>query len=152
MTKKEFIFWLVLLILLLYILVLLSGCSAGYHLRRAEHHLKKAELKGATIKVDTVYLEKKIVVQEVKTDTVFHTKEGDTIYVSRDRLKIKYVKLPGDSVFIEGKCEADTVEIKVPFTVTKEITAPKGLWYYFPWILFVLALATVAYFIRSFRK
>lgn len=133
------------------VLLILASCGPSYHLRRAEHHLKKAELKGAIIKVDTVYIEKQVFVPEVKTDTIFKTKEGDTVYISKEKLKIKYVKLPGDSVYLEGKCEADTVKINVPVTITKEISAPKGFWYYFPWLLFVLALAAVAYLIRSLK-
>jgi hypothetical protein len=132
--------------------LILAGCGPSFHLRRANYHLKKAELKGALIKPDTVFVEKKVFIPEVQTDTIFESKEGDTVFISKDRLKLKYVNLPGDSVFIEGKCESDTVTVTVPITITKNITAPKGFWYYFPWLLFVLALAAVAYFIRSFKK
>jgi len=130
----------------------LVSCGPAYHLRRAEHHLKKAELKGAVIKPDTVYKFIEIEVPAVSYDTVFQSAEHDTVFISKDRLKIKYVNLPGDSVYIEGKCEADTVKIKVPVTVTKNITAPKGFWYWFPWLLFVVAIGAVAYLIRSIRS
>jgi hypothetical protein len=133
-------------------LLILSACSSNFHLKRAEHHLKKAQLKGAVIEADTVYIKKTVFVPEVKTDTVFHSEEGDTVFISKDRLKIKYVRLPGDSVFIEGKCESDTVVVKVPVTITKTIKPNKGFWFYFPWLLFVLALAAVAYFLRTFKN
>jgi hypothetical protein len=139
-------------LLILSLCLILAGCGPSFHLKRSEHHLKKAIAKGALIKPETVYVEKKVFIPEVQTDTIFKSKEGDTVFISKDRLKLKYVNLPGDSVFIEGKCESDTVLLKIPVTITKNITAPKGFWYYFPWLLFVLALAAVAYFIRSFKK
>lgn len=132
--------------------IFLASCSSNYHLRRAKYHERQAIAKGAVIASDTVFIEKVVIRPEVKTDTVFESEEGDTVYISKEKLRIKYVNLPGDNVFIEGKCESDTVKISVPVTITKEISAPKGFWYYFPWLLFVIALAVVAYFIRSVRK
>lgn len=132
--------------------LILCSCSANYHLRRSDRHLKKAIDLGAVVKSDTVYKFIEIPVPAVSYDTVFQSEEKDTVYISKDRLKIKYVNLPGDSVFIEGKCEADTIIQKVPITITKEIRPNKGFWYYFPWLLFVLALGAIAYFIRSFRR
>lgn len=136
----------------LFAAVVLTSCGSNYHLRRAEHHLKKADLKGAVIASDTVYIEKLVTVPEVKTDTVFKSEVGDTVFIAQDRLKIKYVRLPGDSVFIEGKCESDTVRISVPVTITKEIYPAKGWKDYLPWILVILAVAVVAYLLRTFKK
>jgi hypothetical protein len=90
--------YLSLIVGLLLILFYCSGCGSNYHLRRAEHHLKKAQLKGAVIQSDTVYIEKLVTVPEVKTDTVFKSEIGDTVFIAQDRLKIKYVRLPGDSL------------------------------------------------------
>lgn len=101
--------------------LLLSGCSASYH-------LKKAIQKGALMSVDTVYVEREIITPEVRTDTIFHSVAGDTVRIERERLKIKYVRLPGDSVFIEGKCESDTVFVKTPVYVNTEIKAPPSKW------------------------
>jgi hypothetical protein len=107
------------------------SCGPNYHLRRAEHHLKKAELKGAVIDSDTVWRSVDIYVPEVSTDTVFRSIHGDTVRIEKDRLKIKYVKLPGDSVYIEGKCETDTIEYKTYHTVTKTIQATSWIrWWY----------------------
>ena len=127
--------------------LILASCGSNYHLRRANYHLKKAELKGAVTASDTVFIEKRVIVPEVKTDTVFSSLEGDTVFLTKDRLKIKYVNMPGDSVYIEGKCESDTVLIKVPFTVTKTVIATKGFFFYLPWILVaVVVLAVVVIF------
>lgn len=112
--------------------LILSGCSASWH-------LKQAIRKGANVGVDTVYKEVKVIVPEVQTDTVFTSEVGDTVYIEKEQLKIKYLKLKGDSVYIEGKCDTDTIIQKVPYTVTKHIEAPpdKGLkwWHILFWIL-----------------
>jgi UDP-3-O-[3-hydroxymyristoyl] glucosamine N-acyltransferase len=128
---------------ILAVVLIISGCSANHHLRRAKYHEKLAIAKGAVIKHDTVFIEKAVIVPEVTTDTIFKSLAGDTVRIEKDRLKIKYVRLPGDSVFIEGKCESDTVTITVPITITKEISAPKGFWYYFPWILVIIGVIAV---------
>jgi hypothetical protein len=122
-----------------YILVValfLSGCGPSYHLNRSKYHERMAIAKGANVSRDTIFIEKVVTVPEVKTDTVFSSSEGDTVYISKDRLKLKYVNLPGDSVFIEGKCESDTVKIEVPVTITKEISAKSWL----KWWHLVIAL------------
>jgi hypothetical protein len=144
--------YLSLIVGLLLILFYCSGCGSNYHLKRAQHHLKKAELKGAQIHSDTVYIEKLVAVPEVKTDTVFKSEIGDTVFIAQDRLKIKYVRLPGDSVFIEGKCESDTIRMEIPVTIVKEIYPKKGFVFYLPWILVIIAVGVTAYFINSIRK
>lgn len=53
MTKKDTTL-LVAIILLIIILIGMSGCSASWHLRRAEHHIDKAIERGAEIKKDTI--------------------------------------------------------------------------------------------------
>lgn len=132
--------------LILVSLLILSACSANHHLRRSEHHLKKAIAIGAVIKADTVFKFVEIEVPAVSYDTVFRSEERDTVFISKDRLKIKYVRLPGDSVFIEGKCEADTIIKRIPITVTKEIRPEKGFWFYLPWIL-VLLVALILFYV-----
>ncbi len=123
----------------LIIILLLTSCSANWHLKQSKRHLKIAEQKGAVIMPDTVYVERRVIVPEVKTDTIFHALEGDTVFITKDKLKIKYVRLAGDSVFIEGKCDPDTVKINVPVTITKNISAP--CWP--KWWLIVAVLATI---------
>jgi len=110
-------------ILVLFIM-LMSGCSARWHLKRAQHHINKAEQKGASIDSDTVFIEKEVFVPEIKTDTVFESQPGDTVTIEKEKLTIKYVKLPGDKVYIEGKVKSDTVIVKVPHQVVTNIEAP----------------------------
>jgi hypothetical protein len=72
-------------------LILLTSCKASWH-------LKKAIEKGAIVKSDTVYQTVEVIRPEVKTDTLFKLVQGDTVYIEKDRLKIKYVRLAGDTV------------------------------------------------------
>jgi hypothetical protein len=113
---------------LLVALIMLSSCSdrarATWHLKRAQSHIRKAEALGAKSESDTVYVKKTVLVPEVRVDTIVQSKVGDTIRIEKEKLRIKYVKLPGDSVYVQGKCISDTVRISVPFTVTKEISVP----------------------------
>jgi hypothetical protein len=131
---------------LLFILLYCSSCSSNWHLKRSKYHERMAVAKGAISSPDTIFILRKVYIPSVKVDSIFVSPESDTVFISKERLKIKYVNLPGDSVFIEGECTADTVKITVPVTITKEITAPKGFWYYFPWILVLLGAFLLLYF------
>lgn len=116
----------------------LLSCGPAAKLRRAEKLIAKAEQNGATWRVDTVYTDVPVIINQVKKDTVFTSLPGDTVVIEKERLKVKYVKLPGDSVFIEGECKADTVYQEVATVVTKTIEAKGGInWYW----LVVVALA-----------
>lgn len=133
---------------LILLLILLSACSSSWHLKQAERHLRKAEQSGAQVRVDTVYKEIQVIVPEVRVDTLIKQVDfRDTITFYKDKFHVK-VKIDTllKSVYIEGKCESDTVKIEVPVTVTKEIKSGWPKW----WLL-VAALAgagIVAIFIR----
>lgn len=110
--------------------VIQTGCGPAWH-------LKQAELKGAKVTTDTLYRERLVLVPSVTHDTTFISQPGDTVTVSRDRLQVKYVRLPGDSVFIEGTCLQDTIKITVPVEVTRTIEAGYSVWDIIKWCLFV---------------
>lgn len=119
------------------LLLLLSSCGifspenrASRKLKKAERLLKQAEMLGAKWHTDTVYKEIPFYVDSVRVDSIFVAKQGDTVVIEKERLKLKYVRLAGDSVYIEGECEADTVFQKVPITITKEISAKVNWWWY----------------------
>ena len=127
----------------LILLILLTGCNANFYLKKAERALLKAEQLGAKVKTDTVYKERLVFVDSIRVDSIFTSKVGDTVYISKDRLKVKYVRLPGDSVFIEGKCEADTVRIQVPISVTKEIKSGLSVLTVVQWSVLALIIGAV---------
>lgn len=126
--------------------VALPGCSAKWHLKRAARHELIAISKGAQVKTDTVFRDIPVFIERVTKDTLFISQPGDTVVLEKDRLKLKYVRLPGDTVWIEAECAADTVIKTVPVIVEKKFTAKSGLdW----WILILIGFfgAIVLYFI-----
>lgn len=134
---------------LVIILFTLSSCGASYHLKQSERHLRKAIEKGAEVADDTVYVTKEIIIPEVKLDTVFKAQQKDTVFLTKDKLKIKYVKLPGDSVFIQGECEPDTVKIEIPVEINREISAGYSIW---KLIMFSLIALVIGYILRAILR
>lgn len=141
------------MILFVLLMWLLSSCGPGYHLKRRDYHERKAIEKGARVDADTTYktLFVPVPIESVKTDTVFKSTLGDTVRIEKERLSIKYVQLPGEKVYIEGECKADTIiqKVEVPVTVTKKISAGYSLWEI---IIFGIFVAVVAYILGMFRK
>lgn len=112
------------------ILLILSSCSASNQLKRANKLISKAEAKGATWSIDTVFQTIEIVRESIKLDTVVDY-TTDTIVVTKDKLITKVlINEKEKKVYIESKLPADTVVKVVTHTVTKTITAGKNniLW------------------------
>jgi hypothetical protein len=120
-------------------IVMLTGCAAN-KLKRAERLINKAEELGAKWHVDTVTVEVPVFVPETRVDSIIVSKPGDTVVITKDRLKLKYVRLQGDTVFIAAECAADTIYKKVSVTVVKTIKAKGGIKWW--WLLVALAAGT----------
>jgi hypothetical protein len=153
MTRKDKSLTMAMILLILVLIAIgLSSCGASWHLKRAEQHLKKAEMKGAKVDADTVWQTLTIPVPSVRLDTIIQSLEGDTVYLEKDRLKLKYVALPKDSIYIYGECMADTVYFDNPTTVYREIRAGMTTW---ETIILCIAVGAVAlgigYVIKSRR-
>jgi LPXTG-motif cell wall-anchored protein len=58
-----------------------------------------------------------VYVPQVKHDTTVLTKQQDTVYIDKERLRIRIIR-EWDTLHIEGECKADTI------IVTKTITTP----------------------------
>ena len=127
----------------LILLILLTSCNANFYLKKAERALKKAEQLGAKTRIDTIYSERLVFVDSIRVDSIFTAKAGDTVRIFKDRLSVKYVRLPGDSVYIEGKCEADTVKINVPVSVVKEIKSGLSVLVVVQWSVLALIIGVV---------
>jgi hypothetical protein len=112
--------------------LILSSCSATYHVRRAQKHITKAQLKGAKFGTDTSY-------QYIyRTDTLYNeiTKEIEVIKSVVDSVPvlhnvIKYVPLTRYQERIEYKLKRDTLRVLKYITKkenkTKVKTSPVNL-------------------------
>ena len=86
-------------ILILSLLTGLFSCSGYYHIKKAEKHVKKAELKGITPTRDTTYintsdttiqidtLDNYIQITKTIRDTVYI--EGKTVYIAKSRAEVR---------------------------------------------------------------
>lgn len=130
-SKMSLVMSILTVICFILLIIALAGCgpSATRKLRRAERLIKKAEESGATWTVDSVMVKVPVFLTETRVDSIIRSLPGDTVILTRDKLRVVYVKLPGDSVYIEGACLADTVFTEVPVTITKVISAPRSNWW-----------------------
>ena len=104
-------------ILLLVGTLLLTGCSAEWHLRQATR--KNPELlKGQVITVLDTIVTAPIVVRDTIT-----TSKVDTIEIVKDKFRVKIMR-NYDTLIIDGGCDADTivrtVRVDVPQLVVGE--------------------------------
>ena len=98
--------WLVKLILVLS----LTSCSAQWHLKKA------VQKDPMILKKDTLVVQDTLVVPPVVLKDTVTLKQHDTITITKDRLRVKIVKV-NDTLIIEGKCASDTIvrTIEVPY-------------------------------------
>jgi len=98
--------WLVKLILVLS----LTSCSAQWHLKKA------VQKDPMILKKDTLVVQDTFVVPPVVLKDTVTLKQHDTITITKDRLRVKIVKV-NDTLIIEGKCASDTIvrTIEVPY-------------------------------------
>ena len=111
---------------------LLVSCGPAYHLRKAKKHLGIAESLGARVHADTVYKELMVAIPEVRVDTVVRNVNFyDTIIVTKQGVVTK-VKVDCDerTASISTICPEVVKYVKVPYTITKSITAPINVWKY----------------------
>ena len=111
--------------------VFLCSCGCEYNIKRVK--AKCGYSSDTILRVDTV------ITKDVSTDTVFKYYTKDTVVIREGKLTVKYFYNSHDStVFLQGKCDADTVIRKVPVIVNKYKTSwyeSKSLW----WLLFFVA-------------
>lgn len=116
------------------LLLLLSGCSAteraNRQLKKAERAIAKAKVLGAEVKSDTIFTDRSYFIPEYRTDTLItQVKFTDTIRIENERIKWKVkVNEIEKTVYVDAKCKADTVIIRVPVEVTQKIKSGYSLW------------------------
>lgn len=98
-------------------ILLLTGCSADWHLRKA---LKK---NPSLLTESVVTVHDTIVVPPVFVRDTVVARSGDTVVVEKDRFHVKIVRV-NDQLMIEGGCKTDTifrtVEVPIKQVVYKE--------------------------------
>lgn len=114
--------------------------------------MRMAIKKGAQVTRDTITIETETIIPQIEKDTVFIQPEiGDTIVIEKEKLKIKYVRLPGDTVYLSGEVKADTIiQIReIPCDTTIEAPPDRMKWWH--WILICLGFGLVVAIITRFR-
>ena len=53
----------------------------------------------------------------------------DTIRIDRDRVRIRLVRLPGDSIFVQAECKDTTIRYVKTIVSNKVTIRPWWLWY-----------------------
>jgi DNA-binding transcriptional LysR family regulator len=98
--------------------------------------MKYPELRDTVVIHDTV----EAIVEYVRADTVVRWKDGDTIYLTKDRLRVRTV-IDHDTVWQMGECLADT--IRVPYRVEVPVVQPLRTIAQIPWWYWVMVGALI---------
>lgn len=124
---------------LLLLMLLMSSCSAQWHLQKA---VKKdpAILEKKVITVTDTVVTEPIVVKDTVT-----LAQTDTVEIVKDRFRVKIIR-SFDTLMIDGGCEADTIIRTVEVPVETLVYKEKDKWYHkvqavSMWILIVLIVA-----------
>lgn len=126
------------------ILILLTGCSASTHLKLAKRHLKKAEIKGAIITADTVFVKDSVFVPQISYDTVSLLLPGDSIVIEKTRLKVVVKRIKGDTVKVFADVKPMMIIRNIPVQVIKEIKAPPAKVRWWMWLCIGFVLGIIA--------
>jgi hypothetical protein len=123
-------------------IILLSSCSAQYHMRTA---LRKDP---SILVADTVVRYDTIIVQVDKVDTVFKY-NFDTVEYWQDKVHIKYHYSHEDSiVYIEADCPDNEIIVEEK-TITETITIKPTVWQRVETYLFIVAALVVLWWIKK---
>lgn len=130
----------------LIIILLLSSCSANWHIKRAVKKDPSILVKDTIVVTDSIH----VVTEKISHDSIFKVSK-DTVILQKDKLTIKHY-YHNDSVYIYGECESDTIirfkELKVPYE--KIVYKDKNslpVWIWLPTVI-----AFVFYLIFRFLK
>ena len=147
--RKDGIFFILLIVFLF------NSCSVEQRLenkfRRAERRIEKLTTKyPRLLNKDTLHDTFNIVSDRIEHDTSFINIPGDTTYLYKDKLRIKYVRV-GDTVYIQGECKSDTIIHTVEIPFEKVVVREEGildqmkrhLRRYLFWIILILSLVVL---------
>ena len=124
----------------LIIALLLSSCSAQWHLKKA---VKK---NPSLLSTDTVVVTDTIVTAPVSVRDTITLQQRDTITITKDRLKVNIVR-SFDTIMVDAICESDTIvqviEVPVPSIVMKDSDRWYNKVYKFSFYLLLLLLSVL---------
>lgn len=124
----------------LFAILILSGCSAEWHLHQATR--KNPDLiKPMIVNVLDTFVTKPIVVKDTVT-----LSQVDTVEIVKDRFRVKIMR-SYDTLIIDGGCDADTIirtiSVSVPQLVAGETKLQRVQRFTF-WGLITLLLIAIA--------
>ena len=101
----------------LLLILILSGCSA-------EWHLSKAVMKDPSIlSTKTMTVMDTVVIEPIAVRDTVTISQVDTVEIVKDKFRVKIMR-SYDTLIIDGGCDADTIvrtlEVKVPVVEYKE--------------------------------
>tara|TARA_R110000744_G_scaffold97622_2_gene188623 strand:+ start:2787 stop:3269 length:483 start_codon:yes stop_codon:yes gene_type:complete len=153
MSKLQVVF---LARLVLVLCIFLASCSPIYRHSRLVKKYPFVHTNDTIIQRDTIRLE----VPSVSVDTIFKTenfieKLNDTIYIEKERLKIKMFKVR-DSIFVEGRCDTiyiDKVIIReIPVKYYVEKSDKKNFWYYLKNVGIIILILIIVHYVIQLLK
>ena len=126
------------LLVVLIMSVLLSSCSAQWHLRKAVQKDPLILEKDTLVVMDTVVSPPVAI-----TDTVI-MRQHDTITLVKDRLRVSIVKV-NDTITINAICDSDTIIsiVEVPYEKIVYVEKEKPMQMLQRWLLYAVAALVV---------
>lgn len=136
---------------ILLVFILLTSCTAAWHVRQAKKHIIKAQAKGATFGTDTSY-------QYIyRTDTLWNeiTKEKEVIKTVIDSVPvlhqvIKYVPLTRYQERIQYKLKRDTLRL-VKYITKQDVKEQKRHSPFVWWKSIIVLIGLILVTLIAFR-
>jgi major membrane immunogen (membrane-anchored lipoprotein) len=107
--------------------LLLTACSASWHVRKAEKHIAIAESKGAKwfekVKTDTIVKDTTIFIKGESLKDTFSINGADTIFITTEKIVTKLVvDCKNKKGSIDIKCPDNIVTVPQKYYVNRTIT------------------------------
>ena len=107
---------------LLVLLIYFSSCNPAKRIARI------VKRNPDLVKVDTVWQKDTIIFPSVTKDSTFRFYHHDTVVLKKDNLTVKYFFNYDSTVYLQGKCDADTVFKYYPVQVNSLTVAKSLTW------------------------
>jgi hypothetical protein len=143
---------------LLFILLYCSSCSStwkqNYHVRRANHHIRKAESFGAKWSSDTLFSKVKFKVPGIEVKFIPRPVViGQPMIFEKDSVKATVTIKPSnkpnvpDTIRVECDCPDRELEATVPTAINKKLEPGKSNFYWYKWLAVVAVISFIGGYI-----